>query len=460
MISTMLHSSLLATLTCAVLLLAGGAEAQRWKAWRADLDYLYKEIEKPSALKQIFKQKGIKWKAIRASADKQFKAAEKASKKRRKGDQRSDEVAFYGVLRYLIGQLRDSHAYITVDDEIKAAFEAAQPPEFEAGIEFLRGTYGKILVANTFAARGANSPLMKRGIKHQATLLESVNGEPAARYFAKRAREKLEQEGWQSTYQRAHVEALNDLTMRKRESLELIFKTLDASDKSRKAYLKLSGKKQVKAFNKLKWSTKKIKLRANECTKSKNARNFRFLALEFPKLTQTPDLGYGRLPSGTGYIRWWKVSDKTRQALEEACAALEDCPGMIVDLRGNGGGGNSGIGVFDKKKGPWKKRVALLLGPKAMSQAETELLTLLRMRKNHRVDARLFGRPTAGSSGDKVRFELPSGFAKGQFVYRHWNEKIEGIGIEPDEVVDQDLVELSLGIDSCIRAAEAWLAAK
>ena len=30
-------------------------------------------------------------------------------------------------------------------------------------------------------------------------------------------------------------------------------------------------------------------------------------------------------------------------------------------------------------------------------------------------------------------------------------------GLWPDEVVDQDVIELSLGIDSCIRRAETWL---
>ena len=363
----------------------------------------------------------------------------------------------------LVGQLRDTHAQLRVEDRIVTAWRAAQAPKLQAGIEFLPGTHGTILVANTFAARGANSPLYQKGVRHEATLIESVNGEPATDYFARKAREKLEQEGWQSTYQRAHVEALNDLTMAEGESLKLVFKTLEASETARKRYLELAAKTRTKAFAKLKWKPKKVSLRANECTKSQNARNFSFLALKLPELTRTADLGYARLDSGTGYIRWWRVSGQTRKGLEQACMALVDCAGMIVDMRLNGGGGHSGIEVFDAKSGVWPKPVAFLLGPKAMSQAETELWTLLRMRERRRVDARLFGRTTAGSSGDKVQFQLPSGFATGQFVVRHWHggrSTIEGVGIEPDQVVDQDLVELSLGIDSCIRAAEEWLASR
>jgi hypothetical protein len=85
------------------------------------------------------------------------------------------------------------------------------------------------------------------------------------------------------------------------------------------------------------------------------------------------------------------------------------------------------------------------------------------MRDKKQVDARFFGRTTAGASGKKFKFKLPSGFASGQFVYRHWlggTCKVEGAGIEPDEPVDQDVVELSLGIDSVVSAAERWLATR
>ena len=34
---------------------------------------------------------------------------------------------------------------------------------------------------------------------------------------------------------------------------------------------------------------------------------------------------------------------------------------------------------------------------------------------------------------------------------------IEGNGLEPDEEVLQDIVELSQRVDSCVRAAEVWL---
>ena len=154
------------------------------------------------------------------------------------------------------------------------------------------------------------------------------------------------------------------------------------------------------------------------------------------------------------------VSAKSREGLDQACRELADCPGLILDMRLNGGGGESGVGAFHRRDGSWDKPLAVLMGPKAMSAAETEIWTLRDMRQAKSCNVRFFGQTTAGSSGAKVRFELPSGFAKGQFVCRHWHggrSTIEGNGVEPDEVVLQDLVELSLGIDSCTARAEEWL---
>ena len=169
--------------------------AKRWKTWAADLDHLYEEIEKEASLKQIFRVKGIDFRKVKKEADKRFKALAKAAKKRRKDDPRADEIAFYGVIRYVVSQLRDSHAGVKVDPEIAKAWSEAQPKYFAAGIELLPGTHGTVIVANTFAGRGSNSPLGQRGVRHEATILASVNGIPAAEYFEKKARRKLEEEG-------------------------------------------------------------------------------------------------------------------------------------------------------------------------------------------------------------------------------------------------------------------------
>ncbi len=442
---------------------ADAEAAERWKTWRKDLDHLYEVIEKPATLKQIFKAKGIAWKKVRKEADKRFKAEAAAAKKRKKGDPRADELAFLRVLRYVIAQLRDSHAYVSAGEELNKAWWDAQPKTCDAGIELQPGTHGTILVANTFAARNADSPLYQRGVRHEHTRVESINGMPAAKYLEALTKTKWEDEGWQSTRARAFSDACNGLKVTEDEPLEFVFQTLDASDKALDKYLELAPSKRAKAFKRFRWKKKKVKLRVGECQQARNPRNFTFMHLPRRKLekTSTKDVWYTKLPSGVGYVYYGKVSMASRDGLTEACDALADCPGMILDLRWNGGGGDGNVQMFDKKKGAWKKPLAVVIGPRSFSAAETEIWMLQQMRDGKRVNARFFGRTTAGSSGDKIRFKLPSGFAEGRFVHRHWHggrSRIEGHGLEPDEEVLQDIVELTRGIDSCISAAERWIA--
>lgn len=455
-LTTAAHSSP-AWLAC-----ADSVSGERWALWSEDLDYLLEEIEKPSSLKQIFKTKGIDWKKVRKEVESRFSKLAKAAKKRRKDDELADRIAFYGLLHHLIGQLRDTHARLIVDKEVEEAWREAQPPRFDAGIEFLPGAHGMILVSNTFAARGANSPLYQKGVRHEQTVLVSVNGTDADEYFEDKAREIWEVDGWQSSEARAYIEGLNSLSMAEGESLKLVFKTLELPDNLRERYLEGSAKQRAKEAKRLKWKEKKVSLRANECTQASNARNFRFLALELPELTESsaPSLWYGTLPSGYGYIRYTGVSEKSLAGMQQACGALEACPGLVLDMRLNGGGGNSAVKAFNAQEEGWDKPLAVLMGPKTMSQGETEIWSLRDMREARQCNLRLFGARTAGSSGGKAQYELPSGFAKGQFVIRHWHggrSTIEGQGIEPDVEVHQDIVELSAGIDSCLKAAEDWL---
>ena len=442
---------------------AGSKTPKYWKEWSADLDYLLEEIEKPSSLREIFKVKGIEWKRVRKEAQRRFKELAQAASKRRRQDEKADQAGFYGVLRYVVSQLRDSHAGIEIDPAIAEAWQAAQPVRYDAGIELQPAAGGVVAVSNTFAGRGSNSPLYGRGIRHEGTYLLSVNGVAADRYFEQQAKVKYEEEGGQSTLGRARVEAMNDLGMPEDGALDLVFKSLDMPESSLKKYAALDPKQREKAFKKLTWEQKQVTLRASECKQTRNPRNFIFMHLRIADLiaTSDPRIWYRKLDSGIAYVNYGAVSEKSRAGLDEACQALADCEGLILDMRQNGGGGESGVDAFDKRTGSWKKPVAVLMGPKSMSAAETEIWTLQQMRSNKQVDVRFFGRTTAGASGDKIRWELPSGFAKGRFVFKHWHggrSKIEGAGIEPDEVVDQDLVDLALGVDSCMQRAEDWLA--
>ena len=156
---------------------------ERWKTWRKDLDHLFEEIEKPAELRAILKAKDIDWKGVRREADKRFSQLAKDFKKRKKNDASEESLEFYNLLVYVVGQLRDSHAHIDAGKGINEACLAKRPKRFDAGIELQLGTHGTVLVANTLAARNSNSPLHGKGVRHTATILETIDGKPAFEYF-------------------------------------------------------------------------------------------------------------------------------------------------------------------------------------------------------------------------------------------------------------------------------------
>src|SRR5690606_35929926 len=101
--------------------------AERWEVWRKDLDHLFEEIEKPAELRAILKAKDIDWKGVRREADKRFTQLAKDFKKRKKNDALEESLEFYGLLVHVVGQLRDSHAYVDAGKEIAAAWQAKRP---------------------------------------------------------------------------------------------------------------------------------------------------------------------------------------------------------------------------------------------------------------------------------------------------------------------------------------------
>lgn len=199
-----------------------------------------------------------------------------------------------------------------------------------------------------------------------------------------------------------------------------------------------------------------------------------------------------RLPSGVGVIRIPTFSGGTGHDLvaefDAALDALLDAPGLILDLRGNGGGNaalaNAMAGRLVERTLPfgyeltrqplplrgWARRyehrlrprgqaytgpVALLIDTSNLSTAETFIVSL---RDTGR--ALTVGRPTAGGSGSPVTVRLPGG---GRARYsiadfrRLDGRSLEGHGIEPDILVPRRIADVRAGHDRDLAAAEQAL---
>ncbi len=205
-----------------------------------------------------------------------------------------------------------------------------------------------------------------------------------------------------------------------------------------------------------------------------------------------PVVEWRRLESGLGYIRlsrfWLREGEDLMADFDRAVDELMDAPGIILDVRGNGGGdsrlSDAAAGRFFEQRfvygtESYRQRLALrgfrsrmtyrvlprgavYRGPLALLMdsgcASTTEMFIAALGDSGR--ARTFGRVSAGSSGNPVPFRLPGGgearFSTGAFQ-RSGGELIEGAGIQPDEAVAWRLADVIEGRDPDLAAAEAWL---
>jgi len=197
-----------------------------------------------------------------------------------------------------------------------------------------------------------------------------------------------------------------------------------------------------------------------------------------------------QLPSGLGYIRipTFGRSRGDVDTFDAHLDALMDTPGLIIDLRGNGGGSTFyadpiaarllwepfTYGYFKfRRRLPlyvWRRTLPLRIQPRQpvyegsivllidgsnMSTSESFIASLVDSGR-----ARTVGRRTAGASGNPVTFQLvgdrQARFSTGT-LHRMDGRQIEGQGIKPDVPVTWTLADVYEARDPDLAKAEALL---
>ena len=414
--------------------------AEKSTTYKKDLYALLEHVDKKCML---LGEKKIKWKRVSAEA------------KRRLRDVDSD-VEFYGLVSWVMDQLRDTHAYVGPRD--KSLYEKlrdSKPKELQVPMSVMPGAFDLVLVS------GVDEPRPKRGVQ-AGMILDTIDGKSAHDWFEARAKASFEA-GGNSTIHRSRTEAYSfGVVLPEGGKVELGFKRLNLTDEDREKYLGLSARKRAAILKKpANWESTTIKVEASDCG-PKELRGHGFPHWH-PKdrVKLSGDTSYAKLPSGYGYVYLRHINGREQAAeLKKAFTELADCPGLVVDMRWNGGGGGEGIvsACFPGKgksedHAKWTKPAAVLIGPRVMSSGDSVAFWL---KNDYR--HQLFGEHTTGASGRKDRFTLPSGFATVGFVSSHWKSRsLEGIGVAPNTRVLQDPVELVVGIDSVLAAAEKHL---
>ena len=194
----------------------------------------------------------------------------------------------------------------------------------------------------------------------------------------------------------------------------------------------------------------------------------------------------GRFSEGVGYVLFSDCSREQADGFDKALDELKDVKALILDARPNPGGdesaaervagrfvekaalysknrireGGKWVGPLDRVVEPRKdaerftKPVALLIGPKVGSSAESFVLMM-----KHGAGARLIGAVTKGSSGRPMPHQLGNGVT----VYlSSWEDQLpdgtilEGRGVRPDIMIKTDLAALE-NADPVLEAALKFL---
>ena len=197
---------------------------------------------------------------------------------------------------------------------------------------------------------------------------------------------------------------------------------------------------------------------------------------------EPPDLTSRRLESGAGYIKFRSWTPPVRDEFRNALKELAGAHGLVIDLRGNGGGearvvqeiaGNffareTFSGSFRARSGQVQKYytrpaprayegpVVVLVDEGSASASEGFAAF---MQESGR--ARVVGRQTAGSVLNRGGHREFKGGSKLFFSTRTYltpgGRELEGVGVTPDVDVPLTLADLRAGRDAALEAAEGLL---
>jgi C-terminal processing protease CtpA/Prc len=335
----------------------------------------------------------------------------------------------------LLARLRDGHAAV-VDAKVK-------PPDESNGRRWTGprvhlGVAGAIVFVRAAFGRAADA-----GLKPGQTVLR-IDGRPAREWLERRVAEMRDRTGYSTDHQALYAACHWGLA--DWEGTPIKFDVCEADGSTRSATITRSG-----------------------------GPNFAPIGPVFPP-KELQSLGrqrYGRTAGGFGYIHLRDVPSDLPAQLDTMLDGIGDVPGLILDFRGNGGGGCDHAEVFGRFLAPgayWGayegKGARPFAGPMVVivdAGVRSAGETLAGLFKEERRAYVIGDTPTAGMSSQKVRLPLPSGLCGVYFSVRsnmgRYNERhgIEGIGIPPFEVVPYDPAELAGGRDTLIRRAEELL---
>jgi len=182
-------------------------------------------------------------------------------------------------------------------------------------------------------------------------------------------------------------------------------------------------------------------------------------------ISDSANVSWTKLNGDIGYIYVRRIAGDLVERLDRAVGELKDAKGLIVDVRGNSGGGFDASRALrnfapDDGQEPDRPRfhgpMAVLLDARCISAGEGWASWFIAEGR-----ARTFGETTAGASSRKTTYPLKNGLYRVQFPVKAYtgflDRPIELRGLEPDVPLRQSARDLAVGRDTVLEAAKKYL---
>ncbi len=387
--------------------------------YKKDVEFALDELEKRCG--HFFKVKDISWKKVRT----EFKKSGKKVK--------TDQEHLLLMVR-LLARLEDGHAQVRFGDKL-VDFEVPEdmfPQPFGPGMTWSR-------VGKEFFVRTADGDAEQLGLKPGMQIIK-VDGVKVAKWVDERI---------------AFLSDINSFSTDHQAEFFALTKGLGHPEGTR---LKLD----------LKDEDGKSMKRTVTCTKKRFAPEGPAV---FPgEVEGDGDMQYMRTETGYGYIHIRRCKGELPKMVDAALAHIGEVKGLLIDFRGNPGGSFdhdeflgrfvpkgevlSGGGKSYPSTGdmPYGGPIVVLVDGTVCSAGETASGIFKEDGRGYMIGES----PTAGMSSSKETIELPSGLFN-LYVSVHSNKArfqngrgIEGIGVEPHELVPMNPEDLVAGKDTLI----------
>ena len=188
------------------------------------------------------------------------------------------------------------------------------------------------------------------------------------------------------------------------------------------------------------------------------------LPVPIESISDSANVDWTRLDENTGYLFVRRMRSDLIEELEKAVRDLVGCSRLIIDVRGNSGGGfdaEKSFRNFDTELSgdsftSFKGQIAVLIDSRTISAGEGWVSWFV---ANDR--AKLFGSTTAGASSAKKTVDVLDGKFRAIFSRKPYkgflDRAIEGRGIEPDFEIKYRAKDLANGVDSVLESAKSYL---